>query len=39
MYRIDSVGTIMLIEISEERFDVVADLYTKSLNTGDIPDK
>ncbi len=34
---VDSVGTRMLMELSEEIADVVAELFNKSLSTGDVP--
>jgi len=34
---IDLVGSRMLSEISEEISDIVAELYNKSLTTGDVP--
>ena len=34
---IDSVGTRMLIELSQEISDIVAELFNKSLTTGEIP--
>ena len=33
----DSVGTRMLIELSQEISDIVAVLFNKSLTTGEIP--
>ena len=34
---IDSVGTNMLLELLEEIVDYIAELFNKSLNSGDIP--
>ena len=34
---IDSVGTRMLLELSEEIYVTVAELFTKSLESGDVP--
>ena len=34
---INSVGTRMLIELSQEISDIVAELFNKSLSTGEIP--
>jgi len=34
---IDSVGTRMLIELSTEISEIIADLYNKSSSTCDIP--
>ena len=34
---IDSVGTRMLIELSQEISDIVAELFNKSLTTDEIP--
>ena len=34
---IDSVGSRMLVEIADEISDFMAELYNKSLTTGDVP--
>jgi len=34
---IDSVGTYMLLELLEEIVDYIAELFNKSLNSGDVP--
>ena len=36
---IDSVGSRMLIEIADELSVYVAELYNKSLKTGDVPEE
>ena len=36
-FGIDSVGTRMLTELSKEISDTVAELFNKSLTTGEIP--
>jgi len=34
---VDSVGTRMLLELSKELLDTVAELFTKTLDSGDVP--